>query len=294
MYRLCTVLCILSGMLLLASCNTRERNEAQLVKYWQGKKIIYPDEAIYTVYGEDTIKTAEKTQFQILVFADSVGCMSCKLKLELWKSFIEELNIDYNVSILFVFQTKKSEEMSYILKRANFNYPVVFDEEGSFNTLNDFPTDDNFRTFLLDKEGKVILVGNPIYNSKIKNIYMSIIWGEYDNKELGYDNKGENLQTKVDLDKTFASLGVFSWREEQKTVFQIKNTGKQFLTIDDVRTSCGCTSVSFSQKPVQPGESINLDVTYKAEHPGHFNKTITVYCNAKVSPLPLKIMGNAE
>lgn len=293
MYKLCTVLCILGGMLLFASCNTGERN-AQLMKDWQGKKIIYPDEAIYTVYGEDTIEIAEKTQFQILSFADSVGCMSCKLKLELWKSLIEELNIDYNVSILFVFQTKKSEEMSYILKKANFNYPVVFDEEGSFNFLNNFPTDDNFRTFLLDKEGKVILVGNPIYNSKIKNIYMSTIFGKYDNKELGSDNKGENLQTKVDLDKTSVSLGVFSWREEQKTVFNLKNAGKQFLAIDDVRTSCGCTSVSFSQKPVQPGESINLDVTYKAEHPGRFNKTISVYCNVKSSPLVLKIVGNAE
>ena len=38
----------------------------------------------------------------------------------------------------------------------------------------------------------------------------------------------------------------------------------------------------------------NLEVTYKAEHPEHFNKTITVYCNIESSPLVLKIMRDAE
>ncbi|WP_310591258.1 DUF1573 domain-containing protein [Bacteroides stercoris] len=35
-------------------------------------------------------------------------------------------------------------------------------------------------------------------------------------------------------------------------------------------------------------------MTYKAEHPEHFNKTITVYCNIESSPLVLKIMRDAE
>ncbi|MCS3107605.1 DUF1573 domain-containing protein [Bacteroides fragilis] len=42
------------------------------------------------------------------------------------------------------------------------------------------------------------------------------------------------------------------------------------------------------------GKSLDIIVTYKADHPEHFNKTITVYCNSSVSPLRLKIMGNAK
>ncbi|MCS3168053.1 DUF1573 domain-containing protein [Bacteroides fragilis] len=41
-------------------------------------------------------------------------------------------------------------------------------------------------------------------------------------------------------------------------------------------------------------KSLDIIVTYKADHPEHFNKTITVYCNSSVSPLRLKIMGNAK
>lgn len=175
MYRLFAVLCILGVMFLLVSCNTRERNQVQLVRAWQGKEIVYPDDFVYTVYGEDTIKTSEKSQFQILSYVDSIGCMSCKLKLGLWKSFIEELNAYYNVSILFVFQTEMSEETKYILKRYNFNYPIVFNKEDSFIALNNLPADDDFRTFLLDKDNKVLAIGNPIHNPKVKELYLKII-----------------------------------------------------------------------------------------------------------------------
>ena len=74
----------------------------------------------------------------------------------------------------------------------------------------------------------------------------------------------------------------------------LKNTGDNTLVIDAVAISCGCTKVEYDKEPVRPGGSVDLHVSYKAEHPEHFNKTITVYCNAKVSPLLLKIMGNAE
>ena len=56
----------------------------------------------------------------------------------------------------------------------------------------------------------------------------------------------------------------------------------------------GCIKVEYNKEPVHPGSSITLYVAYKAEHPEHLNKTITVYCNTKASPLLLKIVGNAE
>jgi len=290
MYRLFSVLCILGVMFLLVSCNTRERNQVQLVRAWQGKEIVYSDDFVYTVYGEDTIKTTEKFQFQIFSYVDSIGCMSCKLKLGLWKSFIEELSAYYNVSILFVFQTEMSEETKYILKRYNFNYPVVFNKGDAFIALNNLPADDNFRTFLLDKDNKVLAIGNPIHNPKVKELYLKIIQGE----EVEQKDESKVIRTKVDIGKTSVSLGNFDWEKEQKTTFVLKNTGNKPLVVEYVNTSCGCTSVDYSKEPVQPGEEMVLNVIYKAEHPEYFDKTITVYCNVETSPIVLRITGNAE
>lgn len=52
--------------------------------------------------------------------------------------------------------------------------------------------------------------------------------------------------------------------------------------------------MEYSREPVQSGKTIDITVVYKAEYPEHFNKTITVYCNSPVSPLQLKIKGDAK
>lgn len=67
--------------------------------------------------------------------------------------------------------------MGYILKRDHFTYPVCMDVNDSMNKLNHFPPDNMFQTFLLDKDNKVIAIGNPVYNSKVKELYMNIIQG---------------------------------------------------------------------------------------------------------------------
>lgn len=36
----------------------------------------------------------------------------------------------------------------------------------------------NFHTFLLDKDNKVLAIGNPIHNPKVKELYLKIIQGE--------------------------------------------------------------------------------------------------------------------
>ena len=134
----------------------------------------------------------------------------------------------------------------------------------------------------------MVAIGNPIHNPKIKELYLNIIQGKK-------DVEGEKtLRTEINIEEPLISLGRFNWKEERKATFKIENIGKHPLVINDVTTSCGCTSVDYSKEPVRPGDSISLQVTYKADHPEHFDKTITVYCNANPSLVHLKIMGDAE
>ena len=64
--------------------------------------------------------------------------------------------------------------------------------------------------------------------------------------------------------------------------------------IQDITTSCGCTKVEYSKEPVRPGSKLELKVIYEAEQSERFNKTVTVYCNSKNSPIHLKVKGNAK
>ena len=149
---------------------------------------------------------------------------------------------------MFFLQTRRTEDLDYKMKWDAFNLPIVFDVQNLFCQLNHFPEDEKFRTLLLDKDNKVLAIGNPIHNPKVKELYLKIIQGE----KIGSINESNVLNTMVDIDKTAASLGDFAWQEERKATFTLKNMGNKPLFISDVTSSCGCTSVDYSKEPVNP------------------------------------------
>lgn len=276
------------------SCINSEKKEiSRIVSYWQNREIKFPVDTSFISYsrrwGEQKV-SLEKGEYAILSYVDSTGCMSCKLQLPEWNKFICMVDsISYGtVPFIFVFQSKTKQDLVHFLKKTGFEYPVYIDENDNFGQLNKFPSNMQLQTFLLDKNNKVLAIGNPVHNPKIKELYLNIIQGKK-------DVEGEKtLRTEITIKEPIISLGHFNWKEEKKTAFKIENTGKYPLIINDVTTSCGCTSVNYSKEPVRPGDSISLQVTYKADHPEHFDKTITVYCNANPSLVHLKIMGDAE
>ena len=48
--------------------------------------------------------------------------------------------------------------------------------------------------------------------------------------------------------------------------FTVENTGKELLVIDDVNTSCGCTTVGVFERTGSVGKTIDITVVYKAEY----------------------------
>lgn len=74
--------------------------------------------------------------------------------------------------------------------------------------------------------------------------------------------------------------------------FVFTNTGNAPLIIQQVTASCGCTTPQWTQKPVPPGASGKITVTYSTSgRPGHFTKTITVRNNSDQTPIQLSING---
>ena len=74
--------------------------------------------------------------------------------------------------------------------------------------------------------------------------------------------------------------------------FTLTNGSEQPVAIYEVVSSCGCTGVSFSREPVQPGGSATISATYKNEDgPGAFDKTLTVYISGIRKPVILRLRG---
>ncbi|MBR4266423.1 MAG: DUF1573 domain-containing protein [Bacteroidales bacterium] len=76
--------------------------------------------------------------------------------------------------------------------------------------------------------------------------------------------------------------------------FEFVNTGKSDIIITNVSTSCGCTTPEWTKQPVPSKSRGVIKVKYDSNRIGNFSKTITVYSNAKNSPVVLSIKGNIQ
>ena len=77
--------------------------------------------------------------------------------------------------------------------------------------------------------------------------------------------------------------------------FTFRNTGNQPLVITDVKSSCGCTSPSWTRQPIMPGSTGYVEAVFDPKNrPGNFNKSIVVYSNGEPSPVVLRIKGNVQ
>lgn len=278
--------------LVIFSCRNSQRESIlTTLQEWEHKEIRFPSHSIFTIQGRDTVDFQLQEKFKIITYIDSLGCLSCKLHLSEWRNLIHTMDSIYpnKVQFLFYFSPKKRTEIYQTLLADRFKYPVCIDDQDSINKLNHFPSNMALQTFLLDKRNNVLAIGNPIYNPKIKNLFLEIIAGK--NIDLSSDAK---RLTSVTYDINVLDMGTFDWQEEYCKELFLKNIGKELLVIDGISSSCGCITVEYSKEPVRLGDRLRFKVKYKAEHPEHFNKTITIYCNTKNSPIQLMVTGNAK
>ena len=273
---------------LFACKESPKEHYTNLLKEWLGKEVRFPANPVFTIQGKDTVDFAMDADYKILTYVDSAGCISCKLQLDRWKGFMEEEDFT-SVRFLFFLSPEKRRDILGTLKSNAFTHPVCIDETNELNRLNHFPTELGGQTFLLDKNNHIVAIGNPIHNPKIKELYLKIIQGETVTPEA----ETPQTLTTFSIDRTSVQMGQFDWQQEQTATFTLTNTGEKPLVIHEVDTSCGCTTVEYSEEPIRPGGSTTLHVVYKAEQPGAFGKTVTVHCNAEGSPLRLTVRGEA-
>ena len=171
-------ICLFLFVLIFIGCKSGNRqNIENLWQEWEGKVIHFPQNSIFTIYGKDTMVFNMNGNYKILLYVNSVGCTACKLQLQQWKGLMEEFSrlSKKEVSFVFYISPKDKTELELLLESEEFVYPVCMDEEDEFNNLNCFPENEDFHTLLLDKENKVVLIGNPIHNMKIKELYLKIL-----------------------------------------------------------------------------------------------------------------------
>lgn len=281
---------ILLLLSLLTACKENNKEKfALLVQEWQGKEIVFPQNMAFTRFVTEPVDyRIPDAEYKVLVYVDSVGCTSCKLQLLKWKELIAHVDsaTNGNVPFIFIFQSKDDRELRYILKCDNFDSPVCFDRNNRFNSSNRFPQDITFQTFLLDKDNKVKVIGNPVHNLAVRDLYLKQITGMQYQEALP--------KTTLETDKAEYDLGTVKEGTTKKQTVTVRNTGTSVFKLKGFTTSCDCTEATCDWKELQPGESGTVTVSYEAEQPGDFYRTVEIYGNIPNNSLMVSFIGTVQ
>ncbi|MCD7937236.1 MAG: hypothetical protein LUG98_10280 [Tannerellaceae bacterium] len=123
-------------------------------------------------------------------------------------------------------ETKNLKEMNHTLRRERFPLPVCIDNQGDMQQLNGFPDHLSFRTFLLDHENKVVLIGNPVLNAAMKELYLNEIRTFYTNRKPQTASNDSPLFSQGKREKSLLSienpphLSQLSFSGEKKKQFE--------------------------------------------------------------------------
>ena len=149
---------------------------------WLGKTMVIPD-SLPVYYKNDLLCLTnyyiDTTKYHIISNIDGT-CHQCIEAFELWQDLIDEhSNVD--VQFIFIVKTNAPKRVLFILETLDFNYPIIFDEKMEYEILNQI--DDISNTVLTDFNQKILLVGNPIQNQKLNDLYLKIIADSLSNKK---------------------------------------------------------------------------------------------------------------
>jgi Protein of unknown function (DUF1573) len=115
------------------------------------------------------------------------------------------------------------------------------------------------------------IVNNPVTAS-----------GDYSTDEL----------PKMEFEKRIHDFGIIIQGEKVAYTFIYTNTGGSDLIIKSAKGSCGCTVPTYSEKPLKPGESSEIEVVFNSSgRKGNQHKTITLYTNSQPNKEVLTITG---
>ena len=216
-----------------------------------------------------------------------MGCTSCKFHLTNWENFFDNINDicpDQNINTVLLINTHKRQDIKNLIEEEFYQYPIILDEEDCINRTNIFPKDELFRTFLLDRNHKVIAIGNPLYNHEIEDLYTSII--------TGGKIFSSNYRSSISFDRTFHNFGKIKIGEIVENTFVINNIGTDTVIISNIDSSCDCTTAIPSSTIINPNQGIRLTVRFKEDSLiGNFYRTLSISYNNIPRPTIVTIKG---
>jgi len=163
------------SLVLFVLCNScRNPKENQIrdeVNFWVGKKVLLPKQSdlIKPLNGEQVSPLNKRIKVLTLVNA---SCGTCIEEFNKWKGFMDTWD---TTSVGYIFLLYSDDNLM-TFKKINsdflkFQYPLFNDQDKKIIKANKFSDKKMFQTFLLNEADEIVIIGSPILNTSIADLY---------------------------------------------------------------------------------------------------------------------------
>lgn len=189
------VLCAI--VLLGGACDGSERVREEIRKMQQCEThLCLSDMSLLAMEDNEEVVflSFDKAPMKLVVYVDSALCSSCLIKnMYHWYDVIDKVEARYHgkMRVIFIFDSSigQLKRLEFTYRNSAFRYPIFVDTVNVFRKNNPHIPDDNrFHTFLLDEKGKVVLVGSPLTNVNMRNLFFKEADRHLCLKRLSKDN----------------------------------------------------------------------------------------------------------
>lgn len=161
--------------LFIPSCKHKNNESLRTVKELYQKKIFLPLDLPKYCQGKiDTTSLQLYNCYKIITYIDS-SCQICLNDLPYWEELITKFQ-KYNVKFIIIIGNISLESFKSPENVINdFNYPLYLDQNGTYIRTNYVPDQTSLKTFLLDKNNRVLLTGSPLMSDDIYSLYENVL-----------------------------------------------------------------------------------------------------------------------
>lgn len=172
----------------LLSCN-HEKEIAEEIKTFYNSYITVPMDSMISLSANGGVSTYHHSEYTYIMYIDSTMCSDCAVKhLSDW-SILDVSNRpgSEKLKYLFIIAPKHNQYkhiFELIKSDIHFSEFTFIDTMGVFERANpNLPKNKLLHTFMINKEGKVRLIGNPITNSQIDSVLSKILYMSTNDRE---------------------------------------------------------------------------------------------------------------
>lgn len=156
------------------SCSSKKGDAQKTLVEMSKHKVVLPLEEMGCFHSAvDTVERKEVVpmKYNFVHYVDSSQCSPCALdRMYHWNKLIDDYS-KKGVNFVFIIEPKKEqiEDVHFAIEFSGLRNPVYVDSLYAFRRQNSFlPEEQMYHSFLLDRFGKVAIVGNLLQNENIK------------------------------------------------------------------------------------------------------------------------------